>query len=60
MQKLSADLRTSMPEAKCFSLNNLYYVRAFYKLYADRVIFHQAEGKLGISWGQAPQSAIQF
>ena len=45
MQKLSADMRTAMPEAKCFSPKNLYYIRSFYELYVDCVIFPQVEGK---------------
>lgn len=45
MRKLSADLRTAMPGTKCFSFKNLYYVRAFYELYSDLVIFPQVEGK---------------
>lgn len=53
MQKMSADLRVSMPDAKCFSPKNLYYVRSFYELYADCVIFPQVEGK-------TPKARTQF
>ena len=45
MQKLSADLRTAMPKAKCFSERNLYYIRYFYELYSMSVISPQVEGK---------------
>lgn len=39
---LSRDLKEAIPEAKCFSVNNLYYIRQFYLLYIN--ISHQLEG----------------
>lgn len=39
---LSRDLKEAIPKAKCFSVNNLYYIRQFYILYIN--ISHQLEG----------------
>lgn len=58
MQKLSADLREAMPEAKCFSFKNLYYVRSFCELYAGRVIFPQVEGKSPEVGGEFLQQGV--
>lgn len=61
MKSLSADLRREIPDAKCFSQTNLYYIRKFYSLYSQLdEIFHQLDGKFhdtfmeklfSISWG---------
>lgn len=40
---LSRDLKAALPEAKGLSVNNLYYVRQFYQMYAS--ISPQLEGK---------------
>ena len=36
MQRVSADLKTWMSEAKCFSRVNLYYMVRFFNLYAGQ------------------------
>ena len=41
MQRVSADLKARMPEAKCFSRVNLYYMVRFFKLYMPVEIVHQ-------------------
>ena len=45
LKRVSADLKTKMPDAGCFSVNNLIYMRCFYRLYAPAVFSPQAEGK---------------
>ena len=40
---LSRDLKEAIPEAKCFSEKNLYYIRRFYIMYSE--IFPQAGGE---------------
>ena len=46
LQRLSADLKTRMPEAGCFSPRNLQYMRLFFKLYAEQPIAQQAVARL--------------
>ena len=41
IQRVSADLKSWMPEAKCFSRVNLYYMVRFFKLYPPMSIVHQ-------------------
>ena len=41
MQRVSADLKAWMPEAKCFSRVNLYYMVRFFNLYAPVKIVQQ-------------------
>lgn len=41
MQRVSADLKVWMPEAKCFSRVNLYYMVRFFNLYAPVKIVQQ-------------------
>ena len=41
MHRVSSDLKAWMPEAKCFSRVNLYYMARFFKLYTPRIIVHQ-------------------
>ena len=41
MQRVSADLKSWMPEAKCFSKVNLYYMVRFFNLYAPMPIVQQ-------------------
>ncbi len=36
-KQLSQDLRTALPDAKGFSVNNLRYMHAFYLLYSQRI-----------------------
>ena len=38
LKRLSVDLKMQMPEAECFSVTNLYYIRYFYSLYSRVVI----------------------
>ena len=55
LKRLSVDLKMQMPEAKCFSARNLYYMRYFFELYANAVILPQLGAKLvGVS-EQLPQ-----
>lgn len=46
MQRVSADLKTWMPEAKCFSVRNLQYMRLFVELYGTREIAQQPVAQL--------------
>ena len=46
MQRVSADLKTWMPEAKCFSVRNLQYMRLFVELYGTRRIAQQPVAQL--------------
>ena len=48
MQRVSADLKTWMPEAKCFSPTNLKYMRRFFKLYCPAPIGQQVADRLPI------------
>lgn len=50
---LSRDLKEAIPEAKCFSEKNLYYIRRFYLMYSE--IFPQVGGK-SRSTSKFPQS----
>ena len=61
LKRLSRDLKVQMPEANCFSVNSLIYMRCFHQLYASiaftpqvggrfdggEEIFPQVGGKLG-------------
>ena len=46
LKRLSVDLKMQMPEANCFSVTNLKYVRLFFKLYAEKPIGHQVGGQI--------------
>lgn len=46
MQRVSADLKVWMPEAKCFSRVNLYYMVRFFNLYAPVKIVQQVAEQL--------------
>ena len=46
MQRVSADLKVWMPEAKCFSVRNLQYMRLFVELYGTREIAQQPVAQL--------------
>ncbi len=46
LKRVSSDLKQKMPEAECFSVNNLIYMRCFFKLYASTVFTPQVEGKM--------------
>ncbi len=41
LKRLSVDLKMQMPDAECFSITNLNYIRYFYLLYSHIVIFPQ-------------------
>ena len=41
LKRLSVDLKMQMPEAQCFSITNLNYVRYFYSLYSHVAILPQ-------------------
>ena len=43
IKMLSRDLKEAIPEARCFSEKNLYYIRRFYIMYSE--IFPQAGGE---------------
>lgn len=45
MHRVSADLKAWMPEAKCFSRVNLYYMVRFFKLYAPAQVVQQILGE---------------
>lgn len=49
IERLSADLRTSFPEMKGFSLRNLKYMRAFAEAYVEEPIVQQVVAQ--IPWG---------
>lgn len=56
MDRLSFDLRTAIPDAKCFSRRNLFYIRSFYGLYAESEIVPQPVAQFDspvfqIPWG---------
>lgn len=61
IRSLSADLQREIPDAKCFSRTNLYYIKKFYLLYNQvNEIVHQVDGQFqdammeklfSISWG---------
>ena len=46
LKRLSLDLKMQMPEAECFSVTNLKYIRRFFKLYAEMSIGHQVGDQL--------------
>lgn len=41
LKRLSVDLKMQMPDAECFSITNLNYIRYFYSLYSHIVILPQ-------------------
>ena len=41
LKRLSVDLKMQMPDAECFSITNLNYIRYFYSLYSHIVIIPQ-------------------
>lgn len=61
IKSLSIDLTRELPDAKCFSRTNLYYIKKFYLLYSQiNTIVHQLDGQLyeqvieklfSVSWG---------
>ena len=46
LKRLSFDLKMQMPEANCFSVTNLKYIRLFFKLYAEKQFGHQVGGQI--------------
>ena len=58
-ETLSRDLKEAIPEAKGFSVNNLYYIRNFYLMYNE--IFQQLVGKLETeTWHQVEVELFQI
>lgn len=53
IQRVSSDLKTRMPEVKCFSRVNLYYMVRFFKLYAPKQIVHQLGEQLQLGQFEA-------
>lgn len=56
LRRLSLDLKMQMPEANCFSITNLNYIRYFYVLYSGIVILPQLGEELDlpifhVPWG---------
>lgn len=60
MQRVSADLKAWMPEAKCFSRVNLYYMVRFFKLYMPIEIVHQLGEQLKLPSEEAGNGASQI
>lgn len=61
MQRVSADLKVWMPEAKCFSVRNLQYMRLFVELHGTREIAQQVVAQLenaGITQQVVAQTGI--
>ena len=48
LKRLSVDLKMQMPDAGCFSVTNLNYVRYFHSLYSHVAILPQLGGKLSM------------
>ena len=50
--RLSADLKSAIPDARGFSTQNLRYCRSFYELYHEVPNFQQVVGELvSVPWG---------
>ena len=50
LKRLSVDLKMQMPEAECFSVTNLCYIRYFYPLYSRVVILPESSQQpIGVS-----------
>ncbi len=50
--RLSADLKSAIPDARGFSTQNLRYCRSFYELYHEVPNFQQVAGELvSVPWG---------
>ena len=60
MQRVSAALKTWMPEAKFFSPANLKYMRRFFKLYCPAPIVQQVADQLGLVVGTTHQVGAQI
>ncbi len=63
MHRVSADLKAWMPEAKCFSVRNLQYMRLFAELYGTLEIAQQPVAQLdGAKTAQqvVAQTAVEF
>lgn len=58
--RVSADLKTRMPEVKCFSTTNLKYMRRFFKLYCPVPIGHQLGDQLELSRKTPQQDTAQI
>ncbi|MCH5217776.1 MAG: DUF1016 family protein [Muribaculaceae bacterium] len=55
-ERLSRDLKEAIPEAKGFSVKNLYYIRKFYLMYSD--IFPQLGGNFPQVMGNSNNSNL--
>ena len=51
-ENLSRDLKEAIPDAKGFSVKNLYYIRRFYLMYSN--LFPHLEGKFPEVMGNFP------
>lgn len=63
MRRVSADMKAWMPEAKCFSRVNLYYMVRFFKLYMPIEIVHQLGEQLKLpseEWRDLPDTSRHF
>ena len=58
LNRVSADLKTRMPDAGCFSPRNLYYMTAFYRLCGSSLILPQVGAKYAFSREHGTSSAI--
>lgn len=61
MNRISADLKVWMPEAKCFSVRNLQYMRLFVELYGTWKITQQPVAQLenaGITQQSVAQTSV--
>ena len=54
LSRLSSDLRRAVPEAQCFSVNNLIYMKCFFELYSPFLFSPRVAGKT--SGGISPQA----
>ena len=60
MQRLSADLKASMPDASCFSRTNLKYIRRFFLVYCPKAIGQQVADQLEAHPRIAQQVVARF
>ena len=60
MKNLSQDLKAANPTATCFSQTNLLYMKNFYRLYSQYIVFcppHEGESTAGITQQVVDQKA---
>ncbi len=58
LKRLSSDLRKAMPDANCFSENNLIYMRCFFELYSPFLPTPQVVGKSSVRIAPQPVGKI--